>query len=55
MITVLLHNGPDALTPAQAERYRPLFNNTKRLHELTSELQALSAEVVERAEGWARS
>jgi hypothetical protein len=42
------------LTPAQAERYRPLFNNTKRLRELTSELQALSAEVVERAEGWAR-
>ena len=41
------------LTPAQAERYRPLFNNTKRLRELTSELQALSAEVVERAEGWA--
>jgi hypothetical protein len=40
------------LTPAQAERYRPLFSNTKRLRELISELEALSAEVVERAEGW---
>jgi len=42
------------LSPAQADRYRPLFDNTKRLRELTSELQALSAEVVEQAEGWAR-
>lgn len=42
------------LTPAQAERYRPLFDNTKRLRELISELQALSAQVVEQAEGWAQ-
>jgi hypothetical protein len=42
------------LSPAQADRYRPLFDNTKRLRELTSELQALSAEAVEQAEGWAR-
>jgi hypothetical protein len=42
------------LTPAQADHYRPLFDNTKRLRELTSELQALSAEAVEQAEGWAR-
>lgn len=41
------------LTPAQAERYRPLFDNTKRLRELIRELEALSAEVVQLAEGWA--
>jgi hypothetical protein len=40
------------LTPAQAERYRPLFGNTKRLRELISELEALSAQAVEQAEGW---
>ena len=40
------------LSPAQLERYRPLFDNTKRLRELISELQTLSAEVVEHAEGW---
>jgi hypothetical protein len=40
------------LTPAQLERYRPLFDNTKRLRELISELEALSAEAVEQAEGW---
>ena len=42
------------LTPAQADRYRPLFSNTKRLRGLISELEALSAETVEQAEGWAR-
>ena len=40
------------LSPAQLERYRPLFDNTKRLRELISELETLSAEVVEQAEGW---
>ncbi|HEY5990072.1 MAG TPA: DUF6788 family protein [Streptosporangiaceae bacterium] len=40
------------LTPAQAERYRPLIENTKRLRELISELETLSAQVVEEAEGW---
>src|SRR6266566_4108189 len=30
------------LTPVQAERYRPLFENTKRLRELISELQTLA-------------
>jgi hypothetical protein len=40
------------LSPAQLERYRPLFDNTKRLRELISELQMLSAEIVEQAEGW---
>ena len=42
------------LTSAQAERYRPLFGNTKRLRELISEFETLSAEVVEQAEGWAQ-
>ncbi len=41
------------LTPAQAERYRPLFDNTRRLRELISELETLSAQLVEQAEGWA--
>jgi hypothetical protein len=41
------------LTPAQADRYRPLIENTKRLRELISELETLSAQVVEQAEGWA--
>jgi Family of unknown function (DUF6788) len=40
------------LSPAQLERYRPLFDNTKRLRQLISELETLSAEVVEQAEGW---
>jgi hypothetical protein len=41
------------LSPAQLERYRPLFDNTKRLRELIGELETLSAEAVEHAEGWA--
>ena len=40
------------LSPVQLERYRPLFDNTKRLRELISELEMLSAETVEQAEGW---
>ena len=40
------------LSPAQLERYRPLFDNTKRLRALISELETLSAEAVEQAEGW---
>jgi hypothetical protein len=40
------------LSPEQLERYRPLFDNTRRLRELISELQALSAQMVEQAEGW---
>jgi len=43
------------LSPAQLERYRPLFDNTKRLRELISELETLSAETVEQAEGWTRT
>ena len=40
------------LSPAQADRYRPAFDNTKRLRELISELETISAEAVEQAEGW---
>jgi hypothetical protein len=40
------------LSPAQLKRYRPLFDNTKRLRELIRELETLSAEAVEQAEGW---
>jgi hypothetical protein len=43
------------LSPAQLERYRPLFDNARRLRELISELQTLSAETVEQAEGWTRT
>jgi hypothetical protein len=43
------------LSPTQLERYRPLFDNTKRLRELISELETLSAEAVEQAEGWTRT
>jgi hypothetical protein len=39
------------LTSAQAERYRPLFDNTRRLRELIRELETLSAQVVEQDEG----
>ena len=41
------------LSPAQLERYRPLFDNTRRLRELITELETVSAQPVEQAEGWA--
>jgi hypothetical protein len=40
------------LSSLQFERYQPLFDNTKRLRELIGELETLSAQVVEQAEGW---
>jgi hypothetical protein len=39
------------LSATQAERYRSWFDNTKRLRELINELEALSAQVIEEAEG----
>jgi hypothetical protein len=42
------------LDQSQREKYRPLFDNTKRLRELIDELEDLSVEVVENAEGWQR-
>lgn len=40
------------LTPEQARRYGPWFENNRRLRQLTSELQALSLRAAEQAEGW---
>jgi hypothetical protein len=40
------------LTSEQAERYGPWFQNSRRLRELISELEALSLEEIEQAEGW---
>lgn len=39
------------LTPDQEERYRPWFDNARRLRELIGELEALSVEAFEEAEG----
>ena len=41
------------LTPEQLERYRPWFENNHRLRELVTELEAISLEAAEQAEGWA--
>src|SRR5665811_2578128 len=41
------------LSAEQLERYRPWFENRRRLRELTGELEALSLEGAEQAEGWA--
>jgi len=41
------------LTPEQLERYKPWFENDRRLRELTKQLQALSLQAAEQAEGWA--
>lgn len=40
------------ITPEQEQRYRPWFDNTRRLQELVGELQALSVQEIENAEGW---
>jgi hypothetical protein len=44
-----LFGGPAA---EQAERYKPFFDNTRRLRELVDEVEALSVRVVTQAEGW---
>jgi hypothetical protein len=41
------------LTPEQLERYKPWFENDRRLRQLTKELEALSLQAAEQAEGWA--
>jgi hypothetical protein len=43
------------LTPEQLERYKPWFENSRRLRELIGELHALSAQAAEHAEGWTPS
>ncbi len=40
------------LTDEQEQRYRPWFDNSRRLRELVNELQALSTQAIEDAEGW---
>jgi hypothetical protein len=40
------------LTPEQEQRYRPWFDNSRRLQELITELQTLSVQAIEDAEGW---
>jgi len=40
------------LTPEQADRYRPWIENNRRLRELTNELEGLSLQAIEHAEGW---
>lgn len=40
------------LTREQAERYQPMFENSRRLRELVTELQTVTARKIEEAEGW---
>lgn len=42
------------LTTAQAERYRPWFENNRRLRQLIAELEALSLNAAQQAEGWGK-
>jgi len=39
------------LTPDQEQRYRPWFDNARRLRELITELESLSLDAFEQAEG----
>jgi hypothetical protein len=40
------------LTPEQARRYGPWFQDARQLRALTAELEALSLELANHAEGW---
>lgn len=40
------------LTPDQAQRYGPWFDDARRLRALIAELEALSLRIAESAEGW---
>jgi hypothetical protein len=40
------------LSTEQAERYQPWLDNDKRLHDLIRELEALSIQTAQHAEGW---
>ncbi len=40
------------LTPEQARRYQPWFANARQLRALSAELEALSLQIANRAEGW---
>jgi hypothetical protein len=41
------------LTPEQLDRYKPWFDNDRRLRKLTKEIETLSLHAAEQAEGWA--
>jgi hypothetical protein len=40
------------LTPEQADRYAPWFNDARRLRTLSAELEAVSLNLANHAEGW---
>jgi hypothetical protein len=40
------------LTPQQARRYQPWFDDARRLRALTAQLEALSLSLAQHAEGW---
>jgi hypothetical protein len=40
------------LTPQQADRYRPWFENNRRLRQLLNELEAVSLQAAQHAEKW---
>ena len=40
------------LSATQVERYKPWFDNSRRLRELTDELEALSVQAADESEGW---
>jgi hypothetical protein len=40
------------LTPAQLARYKPWLDNARRLRELTAQLEALTVQAIQQAEGW---
>jgi hypothetical protein len=40
------------LTAEQLERYQPWFENNRRLRQIIGELEALSLQAAEQAEGW---
>jgi hypothetical protein len=42
------------LSAEQAERYRPWFENNRRLRELIGKLESLSLRIAEQAEGWGK-
>jgi hypothetical protein len=42
------------LTPEQAERYAPWFENARYLRALISQLETLSLQTTEHANGWER-
>lgn len=42
------------LSPEQLERYQPWLYNAQRLRELVHQLETLTTQAVERAEGWGR-